>query len=86
MEKIFNLEVFSTAIISALVLAEIAIILYFWPATVVVSSLFLTVASYVLLGLGQAKLEKRIFSQTVREYLLLGTLVFVGMFFATRWG
>jgi hypothetical protein len=60
--------------------------IFFWPTSVVVGSLFLTIALYLLLGLGQAKLEGRLFSQTVREYLTLGILVFLGMFLATRWG
>ena len=71
--------------ISSLVVGEIAVSLFFWPATLVVGSIFLTVAVYVLLGLGQAKLEQRLFSQTVREYLLVGILVFIGMYFATHW-
>jgi len=69
-----------------LVVGEISVSLFFWPATLVVGSIFLTVAVYILLGLGQAKLEQRLFRQTVREYLLVGILVFIGMFFATHWG
>jgi hypothetical protein len=38
------------------------------------------------LGLGQAKLEGRLFSQTIREYLMVGVLVLLSMFLATRWG
>lgn len=72
--------------VSALVVGEVAVSIFFWPATVVVGSLFLTVAVYILLGLGQAKLEARLFQQTVREYLVVGLLVFIGMFIATRWG
>ncbi len=72
--------------ISSLVVGEIALSLFFWPTTLVVGSIFLTVAVYVLLGLGQARLEQRLFSQTVREYLLVGVLVFIGMFFSTHWG
>jgi len=64
---------------------EIALALAFWPVTLVVGSLFLTVAVYVLLGLGQAQLEQRLFSQTLKEYLTVGILVFAGMFFATHW-
>jgi len=79
-------EVLRLSIVSSLIMAEIAICIYFWPATVVVGSLFLTVSAYVLLGLGQAKIEIRLFTQTVKEYLILGVLVFVGMFFATHWG
>ncbi len=72
--------------ISSLVVAEISTILYFWPVTVVVGSLFLTLAIYVILGLGQARLEARLFRSIVREYLFVGTLVFIGMFLATNWG
>ena len=60
-------------------------LLYFWPVTVVVGSLFLTVAVYVLLGLGQAKLEGRLFRATVNEYLVVGILVFLIMFLSTSW-
>jgi hypothetical protein len=79
-------DIMRLSVISSLIMAESSVCLYFWPATVVVGSLFLTVAAYVLLGLGQAKIETRLFLQTVREYLILGILVFIGMFFATHWG
>jgi hypothetical protein len=79
-------EIFAMSAAASLVMAEIAGSLFFWPTTVVVGSLFLTVSMYVLLGLGQSKLEGRLFAQTVREYLVVAILVFIGMFFATRWG
>lgn len=79
-------ELFSITLISSLIMFEVAISLYFWPVTVVVGSLFLTGVEYVLLGLGQAKIEGRLFNQTVKEYLIVGLMVFLGMFFATRWG
>lgn len=72
--------------ISSLLTMEIAAALYFWPVTVVTGSLFLTVTFYMLLGLGQAKLDGRLFSSTVREHLTVGAMVFVAMFFATHWG
>jgi hypothetical protein len=86
LEKTFNKKTFDLALISSLIIGEVAISLYFWPVTVVVGSLFLTVSCYMLLGLGQAHLEGRLFSQTIREYLVLGLLVFIGMLFATHWG
>lgn len=86
LEKLFSKDLFLLALASSLVLAELSIAIFFWPTSVVVGSLFLTIALYLLLGLGQAKLEGRLFSQTVREYLTLGVLVFLGMFLATRWG
>lgn len=81
-----SLEIFVSSLIPSLVLAEVVISLYFWPVTVVVGSLFLIVIMYVLMGLSQAKREGRLFKQTVREYLTVGVLVFLGMFIATHWG
>lgn len=66
-------------------LATISILLYFWPVTVVVGSIFLTAGVYVLLGLGQAKLEGRLFRQTAREYLFVGTVIFIAMILVTHW-
>lgn len=82
----FSLNVFLTSVVSSLAIGEVALGLYFWPVTVVVGSLFITIAVYMLLGLGQARLEGRLFKQTVREHLTLGVLVFAGMLIATRWG
>lgn len=86
LEKEYSGELVTLAIICSLITAEIAAALYFWPVTIVVGSLFLTVACYMLLGLGQSKLEGRLFSSTVREHLTVGILIFVAMYIATRWG
>lgn len=69
-----------------LIVAEFAAILSFWPITVPVGSLALTSIVYIGLGLGQAKLQQRLFEKTVREYLIVGLLVFSAMFFTARWG
>lgn len=74
------------SLILSLIIVEIAIELFFWPVTVVVGSLFLTVSIYSLLGLGQASLEGKLFSKTARDYLTVGLFVFIAMFFATHWG
>lgn len=79
-------DLFILSGISSLLTAEVAAVLFFWPVTVVVGSLFLTVTFYMLLGLGQAKLDGRLFVSTVREHLTVGALVFIAMFFATHWG
>ena len=86
LEKEFDKDVFQMATISSLIMAELSTLIYFWPVTVVVGSLFLTSGGYLLLGLGQAKLEERLFSATIKEYLTVGLIVLIGMFFATRWG
>ncbi len=79
-------KMFIYSFMFALVITQIAALLYFWPVTVVVGSIFLTIGIYVLLGLGQAKLEDRLFKKTVQEHLIVGLIVFVVMFFATHWG
>lgn len=64
---------------------QVGILLYFWPVSVAVGSLFLTVAVYTLLGMGQAQLEERLFARTVREYLLIGSIVFIAITAVTHW-
>ena len=81
MDKVF---IFSS--IFAFAIAQIEVLLYFWPVTVVVGSIFLTIGIYILLGLGQAELEGRLFKQTVKEHLFVGLIVFIIMFLATNWG
>lgn len=85
LKKELSLYPVRLSIVSSLVIGEIASVLYFWPVTVVVGALFLTVSVYMLLGLGQAKIEGRLFSSTVREHLTVGISVFVAIFFATHW-
>lgn len=86
LEKTLSKQIKIITAVSALIIAEIATMLFFWPVSIVVGSLFLTSGCYLLLGLGQSYLEERFFIQTVREYLLIGLAVFFGMFFATHWG
>jgi hypothetical protein len=86
LEHKLDFQILTHSAILTLIMGEVALTLYFWPVTVVVGSLFLTIAIYMLLGLAQAKIEGRLFLQTVREYLVVGILVFIGMFIATRWG
>ncbi len=86
LEKSLEPKLLSYSIVASLVMGEVSAAIFFWPVTLVVGSLFLTVSAYALLGLGQAQLEGRLFSQTVREYLIVGASVLIGMFFVTRWG
>jgi len=86
LDKNLSAKIVWISAIANLIMGEIAASLFFWPVTVIVGSLFFTVAVYVLLGLGQAQLEGRLFRQTAREYLLVGAVVFIAMFLSTRWG
>lgn len=86
LEKKLDREVVAFSFISSLVITELSTLIFFWPVTVVVGSLFLTSGVYLLLGLGQSKLEDRLFPTVANEYITLGITILLGMFFATRWG
>jgi hypothetical protein len=85
LDKKLSLSIFILSLVASLVTGEMATALFFWPTSTAVGSLFLTVSSYALMGLGQAKVEGRLFVQTVREYMAIYIIVFIGMFFATSW-
>ncbi|KKU80845.1 MAG: hypothetical protein UY08_C0008G0012 [Candidatus Gottesmanbacteria bacterium GW2011_GWA1_47_8] len=78
-------DVLYSALGGAVVVGELAMILSFWPITVPVASLTLTTVLYVVLGLGQAKLQQRFFARTIREYFLVGAVVLLTMFATARW-
>lgn len=86
LEPVISKELLSLSLGMALVVAEIAAVLSFWPITVVVFSLAVTTVMYVGLGLGQALLQQRLFEKTVKEYLLVGVIVLVTMFLTAKWG
>ncbi len=86
LESLPSREVLLLSASFALVVAEVSAILSFWPITVVVASLAATTIVYVGLGLGQARLQQRLFARTVKEYLLVGLIVFTTMFLTARWG
>jgi hypothetical protein len=78
-------KVLNYSLVFSYSVAAVSASLYFWPVSVVVGSLFLTGVVYVLLGLGQAKLDARLFRQTVREYAIVGVAVFLATLFTTHW-
>ncbi len=83
-----NLEkkALSYSLVLAWCLGELAFLISLWPVTIVIASLFLVTAMYVILGVTQQALLGRLFQQTVREYIQVGVLVFIIVFLATKWG
>jgi hypothetical protein len=67
-------------------MGELALMISFWPVSIVVASLFLVTALYVGLGLIQHEVGERLFQQTVREYIQVGAIVLIVTFIAARWG
>lgn len=68
------------------ILFQVAVVLSFWPVTVTSGSLFLTACLYVVLGLCQHYLDERLYPSTVKEYVAVGFVVLLTMYFTTRWG
>ncbi|MBN1263245.1 MAG: hypothetical protein JW991_02720 [Candidatus Pacebacteria bacterium] len=82
----FSPRILYLGLVLALVLAEIALGISFWPLAVSTSSLFLITALYVLLGLVQGNLQERLFKNTIKEYLWVGMTVLLTVLLTTRWG
>ncbi len=85
LEHKLSKEVLKLAIVGAIVTLQVATALSFWPISIPVVALTLTTVSYVVLGLGQARLQQRLFGKTIKEYFLVGAVVFITMFLTARW-
>jgi len=83
-EKISH-DVWLHSVVSTLSLTQIALILSFWPVSVVIASLCLTTGIYVTLGLTEAKLTGRLFAKTVREHLFFGGIFLLIVLLTTTW-
>ncbi len=73
------------ALFSSLVVFEVSILLFFWPLTTTVYSLAIATLSYIIIGLGQMAMERRLFPQTITEYVRITLLIFLGVIFSVRW-
>ncbi|PIU04027.1 hypothetical protein COT44_00070 [Candidatus Shapirobacteria bacterium CG08_land_8_20_14_0_20_39_18] len=70
----------------ALAVAQIAVVLSFWPLTITIRAVGVTTLAYVLLGLIQAEFQERLFKQTIWEYSGIGLIILVILIFTTSWG
>ena len=85
LEEKMNKEILFFSLLSSLIIAELSLIVSFFPLNVLTGSLFLTCVAYVSLGLNGAKLKKRLFEKIVKEYLLVGGLMFLALLLTTSW-
>ncbi len=58
-------------------LAETALTLWFWPATPTIIALFQTGLFYILIGISQIWLDKRLFKSVMWEYIWVAVIVFL---------
>lgn len=64
-------------------LTEVTFVLWFWPILPTIMALFLTGFFYIVVGLSQVWIEKRLFKSIMWEYIWVGVLVFlIFIFFA----
>ena len=61
----------------AICLVETAFVLWFWPTTPTIIALFLTGLFYVLVGISQVWLDKRLFKGVMWEYIWVAVIVFL---------
>jgi hypothetical protein len=69
----------------SLIGAEVAFFISFWPLAPILSSLFLTIVNYTLLGVGQQYFAHRLFRANVIEYVRVFIIIFVIILFTTRY-
>ena len=63
----------------ALMLGVLAVAISFWPVGITVASIFLCTMLYVFLGISQHHFSDRLFSKTVWEYVIVGSVVLLTM-------
>jgi len=85
LEKKIEVKTLLFAVIFSLVVAQLALIVSLLPVNVLTGSLFLTCASYVLLGMASAEISGRLFRKTIREYLAVGGLMFLAFLLTISW-
>lgn len=71
--------------LQALCLMEVTLLLWFWPSTPTVISLFLTGFFYTIVGLSHIWYERRLFKGVIWEYLWVAVIVFFILIFFTSW-
>jgi len=78
-------DILEGSFVFALLMAEIAMILSFWPVGIGKGSLYLVSLFYVFGGLASAFCQMKLFKRTVAEFLWIGAGTFLGLFLVTSW-
>ena len=60
-----------------LCLVEVGMVLWFWSTTPTIISLFLTGLFYILIGISQIWLDKRLFKSVMWEYIWVAVIIFL---------
>lgn len=68
---------FEWILMISICLVETALVLWFWPTAPTIIGLFLTGLFYILVGISQVWLDKRLFKGVMWEYVWVGVIVFL---------
>lgn len=82
-QRLFN-EVIWVIALSFCIL-QLGIILWFWPTTPTLVSLFLTGMLYILIGLSHVWLDRRLFRGVLWEYVWIAVFTFFVLVAFTQW-
>lgn len=74
------------SLVLSFIIAQMALMISFWPVTITTASLFLISSLYVGLGIMQAQFSERLFENTLREFIQVGIIIYIITFFLARWG
>jgi len=85
LKTFFEKEVIFYSLFLGLIVSEIVVVFSFLPVPMTIFSLLITGVYYSLIGLIYHFLDKRLFAQVVREFLLVLGLIFVFVFLSIRW-
>lgn len=85
LEKSFRQALIWAAVLSLCVL-ELTLILWFWPTTPLLISIFLTGFFYTIVGLSQVWLDRRLFRGVLWEYVWMIVLALFILVLFTSWG
>lgn len=80
-----NRRVIQYSVVGAVIVAQLAMVLSFWPVASLVAALMLVTVMYVTLGLSQQKLIGRLFKKQINEYVAVALAVLVASFYITSW-
>lgn len=86
LEETLSKELILISLIAALLLAELAAALAFWPLTPPKVGLAMTAMVYVTLGILQHMIQKDLTRRAAFEYVFLAFSVFLFLVVSTNWG
>lgn len=73
------------ALFLTLCLSEASLLLWFWPSSPTLVALFLTGFFYIIVGLSQAWMDRRLFKGVMWEYIWVSIIVFSIFIVFTSW-